>query len=164
MNCHHSLEVNYVEVVVTDSQLQSLNRDTHIMLFKLLIMLCFDFLHQANYAHHSVPIMLTITISILQSITFCMSSFQLCYSPPQSTCQPRVCSLFLTYYPSSKHCVGHLCMCVCLLTISVFLTVIYVQSNAIVVHVLLKISHPLSTSKHHVVHFLTHVCMFIDHF
>ena len=35
-------------------------RDTHIMLFKVPIMLCSDSQHQANYAHHFVPIMLTI--------------------------------------------------------------------------------------------------------
>ena len=41
-------------------------RDTHIMLFKVPIMLCSDSQHQANYAHHFVPIMLTI-ISTVQT-------------------------------------------------------------------------------------------------
>ena len=41
-------------------------RDTHIMLFKVPIMLCSDSQHQANYAHHFVPVMLTI-ISSLQT-------------------------------------------------------------------------------------------------
>ena len=41
-------------------------RDTHIMLFKVPNVLCSDSQHQAFYAHHSVPIMLTI-ISILQT-------------------------------------------------------------------------------------------------
>ena len=34
-------------------------RDTHIMLFKVPIMLCSNSQHQANYAHRFVPIMLS---------------------------------------------------------------------------------------------------------
>ena len=40
-------------------------RDTHIMLFKVPIMLCSDSQHQANYAHHFVPVMLTLINSIV---------------------------------------------------------------------------------------------------
>ena len=36
-----------------------LSRDTHIMLFKVPIMLCSNSEHQANYAHCFVPIMLS---------------------------------------------------------------------------------------------------------
>ena len=43
-------------------------RDTHIMLFKAPIMLCFDSQRQAYYAHHFVPIMLTIINSTLQAL------------------------------------------------------------------------------------------------
>ena len=38
-------------------------RDTHIMLFKVPIMLCSNSQHQANYAHCFVPIMLLISLN-----------------------------------------------------------------------------------------------------
>ena len=38
----------------------AIQRDTHIILFKVPIMLCSNSQHQANYAHCSVPIMLSV--------------------------------------------------------------------------------------------------------
>ena len=38
-------------------------RDTHIMLFKVPIMLCSNSQNQANYAHCFVPIMLLISLN-----------------------------------------------------------------------------------------------------
>ena len=52
--------------VVSHSQHLEIIRDRHIM---LSIMLCSDSQHQANYAHHFAPIMLTIN-SILQISTW----------------------------------------------------------------------------------------------
>ena len=49
-----------------------IGRDTHIMLFKVPIMLCSNSQHQANYAHCFVPIMLSVLsiFSILILISF----------------------------------------------------------------------------------------------
>ena len=43
---------------LTHAQTVDTSRDTHIMPFKVPIMLRSDSQHQANYAHHFVPIML----------------------------------------------------------------------------------------------------------
>ena len=59
-NCYHSPQKK-----VTEWEMLGISRDAH-MLFKVPIMLCSDSQHQANYAHHFVPIMLTI-ISIWQT-------------------------------------------------------------------------------------------------
>ena len=51
----------YASIELQDQSDESMLR-THIMLFKVPIMLCSDSERQANYAHHFVPIMFTIAL------------------------------------------------------------------------------------------------------
>ena len=57
-NCYQPLDV-YADT----SLLQPSGRDTHIMLFKVPIMICSKSQYQANYGHCFVPIMLSISLN-----------------------------------------------------------------------------------------------------